>query len=343
MNLLSRLDNPIAEREFAYQQSQADTRARLRLHRFYRLVYYPSLAMALLIFWSELGAALQPGDNPSAALTLHVVVIFTFVVALLMQFYLLLQTLVRAASSIAREKQAGTWEDLLMTGSSAHRLVLGKWWATLRGLLGGHLLLIPLRAGVAVWLGAVFDRTQALGIDSVRDVVAPSALAFLATFPIVTMFTLGAAVLVAAVGVLASALCHKLVTALTLAMLFVILVFGGMFALLTTTHFVLAESTAISSEWHTIVDPVSENVLLSWVDNGLSLTSDMVSYQPEYSSLTRRHIASADAQQKVTARLLAFAISAILFVVLTWGLLHLAQIAVVRQGALPHSQRLQSR
>jgi hypothetical protein len=339
MNILAHLDNPIAQRELAYQQYHAERRAKLRLHWAYRLVYYPALAMALLVFWSEFGAALQPSDGPSVALVLHVVVIFTFVVALLMQLYLLLQTLLRAATSIAREKQSGTWEDLLMTGSSAHRLVLGKWWATLRGLLGGYLLLIPLRAGVAVWLSAVFDRTQALGIDSVRDVAAPSALAFLATFPIVTLFTVGAAVLVAAIGMLASALSRKLVEALALAFAFTALVFGGMFGLLATTHYVAAENTLIPLEWHSVVDPLSENVLLSWMDNGLTLTSELVTYQPEYSSISRQYIASNDAAQKMVARALAFVTSALLFAALTWAVLRLAQIAVVRQGALPDKQR----
>lgn len=335
MNLLGHLENPVARRELAYQRRTADLSSMKRLRWLYRVIYYPALALALLIFWSEFEAALQPGETASAAMVLHTVVIFTLVAAVLMHLFLLMQTLVRAATSIAREKQAGTWEDLLMTGTTARRLVIGKWWATLRGLFNGYLLLIPLRTGVVVWLGAVFDRSQMMNIVSVRDVVAPTAWAFLATFGVIALFTFGAAAMVAAVGILASALTRKMVTALAAAFLLAGLVFGGVLITLAGVEAVVTHRADTSMNVQDVINPLSENVLISWLDNGLSLTSTLVNYQTEYVGVSRQYVARYYGEQRNTAWLLALIGSAALYAALTWGLLWLAQRVVMRQGALP--------
>jgi ABC-type transport system involved in multi-copper enzyme maturation permease subunit len=336
MGFLAQLHNPVAQRELAYQQRAANSTAVSRLQHVFRVVYYPALALALLVFLSEFGAALQPGEETSAALVLHVVVIFALVVALLLQLYLLLQTLVRAAASIAREKQAGTWEHLLMTGTDARRLVIGKWWATLRGLLGGYGLLIPLRAGVVVWLGAVFDRTQALHIESVSDFVAPSPLAFLGIFPVIAAFTLGSALLVAAIGVLASVLSRKMAEALALALTMMALVLVGTFAVLGIVSRLATDEAVVSPEWRDVASPFAENVWLSWVDNGMSLTSELVNYQTEYRTASPQFVAEYHASRKSIVWVLTFVTCIGLYGLLTWGTLRAAQTVAVRQGALPH-------
>jgi hypothetical protein len=331
--------NPIAQRELTYQQRSGSVLGTSHLQRLFRIVYYPALAFVLLVFLSEMGAALQPGEETSAAQVLNAVVIFALVVALLMHLYLLLQTLLRAASSIAREKQAGTWEHLLLTGTDARRLVIGKWWGTLRGLLGGYGLLIPLRAGVVVWLGAVFDRTQALHIEVVSDFIAPSPLAFLSTFPVIAIFTLGSALMVAAISVLASVLSRKLVEALALGLIMTALVFVGTFAIVGTIHRLLIDDVERSTEWRDVANPFAENVLLAWVDNGMSLTSELVNYQTEYESATPQTVAAYYASRKTIVWVLTFITCIALYGLLTWGMLRTAQAVAVRQGALPPSRR----
>lgn len=339
MSFLAHLHNPIAQRELTYQQRSASLFGSSRLQRLFRVVYYPALAFVLLVFLSELGAALQPGEETSAAQVLQIIVIFALVVALLMHLYLLLQTLVRAASSIAREKQAGTWEHLLLTGTDARRLVIGKWWGTLRGLLGGYGLLIPLRAGVVVWLGAVFDRTQALHIELVSDFIAPSPLAFLSTFPVIAAFTLGSALMVAAVSVLASVLSRKMVEALALGLIMTALVFVGTFAAVGMIHRIVIDDAAGSAEWRDIASPFAENVLLSWVDNGTSLTSELVNYQTEYETPSPQFVAAYYASRKTIVWVLTFITCVGLYALVTWGTLRAAQVVAVRQGALPPSRR----
>jgi hypothetical protein len=339
MGYLGRLQNPIAQRELAHQQQNARLFGSLRLQAVYRVVYYPALALALTIFLSELGAALQPGDEHSAALVLNAAAIFALVVAVLMQLYLLLQTLVRAAASVAREKQAGIWEDLILTGTDSRRLILGKWWATLRTTLGGFALLIPLRAGVVVWLGAVFDRSQLLNIEAVSTYIAPGALAFFATIPVIAMFTLGSALLIAAAGILASTLSRSLVQALALACLLAGLIFGGTFGLLSAVHLATAQDAARSPEWHSSTSSFSENMLITWLDNGMTLTSELVGYQTQYDSVSRQYVADSFASNKASAWLLTFITCTGLYLALTWIMLRLAQTCAVRQGALPPQRR----
>jgi hypothetical protein len=335
MGILARLQNPITQREFAHQQHSARLFGSLRLQALYRIAYYPALTLALTIFLSELGAALQPGDERSAAQVLHVAVIFALVVAVLMHLYLLLQTLVRAAASVAREQQGGTWEDLILTGTDARSLIVGKWWATLRGSLGGFALLIPLRAGVVVWLGAVFDRSQIVNIEAVSSYVAPGVLAFVATFPVIALFTLGGASLIAAAGVLASTLSRSLAQALALAFVVTGLLFGGIFTLLGAVHAVMAHEDMRSPEWNGMNSVFSENMLITWLDNGMTLTSELVSYRAEYETVSRQFVAETFASGKTSAWLLTFSTCSGLYLLLTWFMLRLAQVFAIRQGALP--------
>lgn len=339
MSFLAQPHNPIAEREMTYQRRNGTLFGTSRLRRLFRIVYYPALAFVLMVFLSEMGAALQPGEETSAAQVLQIVVIFALVVALLMHLYLLLQTLLRAAASIAHEKQAGSWEYVLVTGMDAKRLVMGKWWGTLRGLLGGYGLLIPLRAGVVVWLGAVFDRTQALNIELVSDFIAPSPLAFLSTFPVIAAFTLGSALMVASIGVLASVLSRRLVDALVVAIFMTSLVFIGTFATIGIIHQVVIENMSDSADWRDVANPYAENVLLSWIDNGMSLTSELVNYQTEYETATPQTVAAYYASRKAIVWGLAFVTCIALYGLLTWAMLRAAQWVAVRQGALPPPRR----
>ena len=61
---------------------------------------------------------------------------------------IMLVTVALSANSITREKQKGTWEVLLLTNMDASRLVLGKWWASLRAMAGDHIMLAILRMGI---------------------------------------------------------------------------------------------------------------------------------------------------------------------------------------------------
>ncbi|MFQ3646623.1 MAG: hypothetical protein SNJ54_14650 [Anaerolineae bacterium] len=53
-----------------------------------------------------------------------------------------------AANSILRERRSHTWDNLLLTNVPAWHILLGKWLASLRAVLGDHGLSIFLRVGL---------------------------------------------------------------------------------------------------------------------------------------------------------------------------------------------------
>src|SRR6185312_1237435 len=50
-----------------------------------------------------------------------------------------------ASNSIGREKEGKTWDTLRLTDVGAERIVLGKWWASLRALNGDYVMVAILR------------------------------------------------------------------------------------------------------------------------------------------------------------------------------------------------------
>jgi hypothetical protein len=104
-----------------------------------------------------------------------------------------------AAAAIAREKQARTWESLLLTGVDARRIIVGKWWATMQTLWADFRLLVPLRFGVALWLG-VAQRIVHLN----PFFVAPTLPVIILISVVVAVFPLIYAAFSAVVGLLAA-------------------------------------------------------------------------------------------------------------------------------------------
>jgi hypothetical protein len=66
-----------------------------------------------------------------------------------------LVSLALAASSIGRELESHTWDNLLLTNMTARQIVQGKWWASLRTLWGDQLMVLILRLGFVAWLDFV--------------------------------------------------------------------------------------------------------------------------------------------------------------------------------------------
>jgi hypothetical protein len=84
-------------------------------------------------------------------------------------------------NSISREKQKHTWSLLRLTNINNRNIVLGKWWASLRGLSGDHLMVMTLRVGLlAYYLSVLLPAQQ--GLDGIT---APYRIYFLVMLPII--------------------------------------------------------------------------------------------------------------------------------------------------------------
>lgn len=60
-------------------------------------------------------------------------------------------TLGLASNSIRREKVGQTWDVLRLTDVDGNQLVFGKWWASLRALVGDHIMVTLLRIGLIAY------------------------------------------------------------------------------------------------------------------------------------------------------------------------------------------------
>lgn len=93
-------------------------------------------------------------------------------------------------NSISREKQKHTWGLLRLTDIDSRTIVLGKWWASLRGLWGDHVMVIILRVGLLAYYLSVLLPAQ----HGLEDISAPYRIYFL----VMLFFVVGQAILDAA-------------------------------------------------------------------------------------------------------------------------------------------------
>lgn len=113
------------------------------------------LAMALLLpaftfsVW-YVGLVLLTPERPELLqhAQLDGTLVLLIVMAVSMYVVMVLMAVALSANSIRREKRNNTWDNLRLTGISASRIVWGKWVASLRALLGDHLMATLLRIGL---------------------------------------------------------------------------------------------------------------------------------------------------------------------------------------------------
>src|SRR5215207_5851504 len=117
--------NPVAQREIRYHLRTAAQKIG-RIRRAIRwLMYGTALLTAVFFFLMQFAASILRRatififDYNEIVIPLVYLVIFTISQALIVA----LRTISTGANSIAREKQSGTWEMLLLTGIDARRIV----------------------------------------------------------------------------------------------------------------------------------------------------------------------------------------------------------------------------
>ncbi|MBC7869385.1 MAG: hypothetical protein H7Y09_00990 [Chitinophagaceae bacterium] len=247
-------------------------------------------------------------------------------ITIVLHFVVLVRILSVSANSIQREKAAGTWENLLLTGISARHLILGKWWAALRATWKDFALLALVRAGVSVGLGTVVygtylnrccqwngPYTYALSPELIaRDTL----LAVVA----ISLFTLMNALFTAAAGVAGSIISGQTRFGLMSAvMLRISLIVGVIIFLLPCLLLVDSTPTRIILPMaHPITGFYKPLLMLFWalVDNGTIAAAGLAnSYE-------------TDGEIYLAVTIAALAIYALLTVVL----LVIAQVVARRQG-----------
>ncbi len=139
-------ENAITRAERSYQ---ARTARKLRPWRRWinRTILWLAITIALIQFCGLFIASLTQRDPTRIAEALNPLPNLLMLFAFSYHFYLMFQTIALAGNSITREKEAQTWEMLVLTGIDARQIVRAKWWATIQRQLPRYLLLGVLRAG----------------------------------------------------------------------------------------------------------------------------------------------------------------------------------------------------
>jgi ABC-type transport system involved in multi-copper enzyme maturation permease subunit len=167
--------NPIAQSEVHYQRFVIE---RSRSSRFWivlaALLVIPSLLAS--VYYSVLALAMpfvpsivtQTRDSLQSvgSITGNLLVVLLVVMTIAMYSVVTLVSLGLASNSISREKSGKTWDNLRLTDIGARRIVWGKWWATLRAMLGDHIMVGVVRVGLQAWvvlLAVALDYTTPTG------------------------------------------------------------------------------------------------------------------------------------------------------------------------------------
>jgi ABC-type transport system involved in multi-copper enzyme maturation permease subunit len=153
--------NPIAQSEVHYQRFVIE---RGRSGRFWILlavllvvpsmlasVYYSVLALAMP-FVPSIVTQTRDSIQSVGDFTGNLLVVLLVVMTIAMYSVVTLVSLGLASNSISREKNGKTWDNLRLTDVGARRIVWGKWWATLRAMLGDHIMVGVVRVGLQAWV-----------------------------------------------------------------------------------------------------------------------------------------------------------------------------------------------
>jgi hypothetical protein len=327
---------PIAQAEFNHQNRAAPRRKRRWMNWLDRgfkvLVYGTAFVLlayqifVLLALASGRGGSIRADDLPDWFRALTAV---SVIAAVIIHFRRMLQTLALSANSIARERNANNWDMLVLTGIDARKIVLGKWWATVRHMARPYVMLGVLRTLLIVWYGAatnpgyygnaayaIYNDPNNIGI--ILQMLLQYVLAGTAVF-ILTMANL---LFTAACGVSAFnkrsgiALARAIGTRLLLVIGFVVL------------------TAALARLWLYYSYP---NILLSMIvmglftifDNGVVIGTELATY-----SFNNYYAYGANTDPVFAIYLPAAILTLFIYALLTFLLLRFAQWQAVRQGAL---------
>jgi hypothetical protein len=347
MSIFSFTQNPITRAETTAQQRRLPDVNMIR--RVLRYVLFGWLTiMTLGLLGVELLAVLTDYD-PIPLTERLTPVIFVFVgVVLIEHFGVMFKTLSMTVAALERErKHDERWDSIVMTGIPSREIVLGKWWAMARARWQDYAWLALWRAGAVIWLGAatsralmsVVTRSAATNVNtfSPSDVLPPTLSHFVLAVLLIFALTMINMLFTTACGVYAGiayrrgALAAAIITRILIIVVFttgaamVLCQLSSLF-FVAASNLVYDSSAPIDATGVTLMTGLTSalgGALGSLYDNGSTLVGTLVSYQIHLSDT-----------YSIWVSLLTFAITCVLYGVLTLVALWMAQAQAERFGAL---------
>ena len=219
-----------------------------------------------------------------------------------------------AAATIAREKQALTWESLLLTGVDARRIIVGKWAATMRTLWLDYRMLLPLRFAIGLLIGLA-DRVVLIS----PYFTSPPFFVTVLIAVMVAVFPLSYAAFTTTLGLLASLLTNSETAANRLGGL---LHFGTIALSLSLLFLLLALPFFIGDNGNSTLAPLIPAFAVTPIDGGMLALFGLLSNNGASSS---------------GVYLIGLILCMIFYAGLTLVALRAAQALAVRQRATPPS------
>ena len=261
--------------------------------------------------------------------------VLSVIAALTLHFRRVFQTLALSANSIARERNANNWDMLVLTGIDARKIVLGKWWATVRHMWRPYVMLGILRAVLMVWYGAYINWNYygyaaygGYNDANTAGIIVPMLLQLMLAGAAVFILTIVNLLFTAACGVsafnkrsgvaLARAVATRLFLVIGLALLGLLLV-----------RFWLNYS------YPNVLPSIFVLSLLTIFDNGVTVVTNLATYN-FYGNYAYY---GSNINPVFAVYLPAAILGLLIYALLTFLLLRLAQWQAVRQGATPPLRR----
>jgi hypothetical protein len=329
-------ENPIALAELNYQ-NRSQVRNRRWLHWINRITKGSAYLLAFVMITSEIVEVIfynigTTGYNLPSLITraLGILVGLPIGVVIMLHFRRMFQTLSQSTHSIIRERQSNKWDLLILTGIDARKLVLGKWWATVRYMGRYYIVLGVLRAVLVIWIGRHrnYFYSYYTVIQPNVAVITPTLWQMLLSGTIVFLLAIANLLFTAACGVSAFnkhggvALARAIATRLFI-LIGTVITLGLISQLIYTLSY---QNDAAS------IGAIS---LITLLDNGVVVGSQLATYS--LSNYNPAYGSGVETGLKVF--LPAAVLALIIYALLTWILLRSAQNQAVRQGALPPLSR----
>ncbi|MBA3869756.1 MAG: hypothetical protein H0X30_11470 [Anaerolineae bacterium] len=325
-------ENAITRAERSYQQHAAKKLPPLRAW-ISRTIMWLVITVSLIHFGGLFIASLLQRDPTPIVRSLGALSVLLIVFTVYYHFYLMFQTIALTANSITREKEAQTWELVVLTGINARQIVRGKWWATVQRQFSRYLLLGVMRAGATAAIGISVTASFYNASSSNNGTLQlPHAMTILISSCFGILFTIANLGFSAACGVMGSAVSRRSSIAILrgFVLQIVITVVPALFlSVIFLPYLSTSQPTFIDSALQAIIWGIA-----SAVDNGFNLLSF-----PLYVSFESYAIRPHAAIVPVTFDWIAAAILAlILYGLLIWFALWRAERRAVRALASEYQQ-----
>lgn len=263
-------NNPVSRAERTYQQ-RSTKQPRPWRRWVNRTVKWLMITLALILFGGLFLASVLLRDPTPIVDKLNPLPNLLGILVSMYHLLLMFQTISLTANSISREKEAQTWDMLVLTGIDARQIVRGKWWAAVQHQLPKYLLLGLLRIGATASVAIGASSSLYLAFNNYdRHILLPHPASLILTAVIIMAFTLANLAFSAACGVMASAASRRSVIAIARG-------FGNqiLLSLITAIGLVYLFTRVYNSAFYSVYSVIAAGAG-SLIDNGVVLTTTAI-------------------------------------------------------------------